>query len=202
MLLMAILLTACSTGYNRKNGQWFWTTHDEYNGRRDNYIEGIDHKSFKVLAHENFGADKYAVYYKGRKIRRAQPQSFTILTDNHYGYAKDNNHAFFETEPILKADPKTFEVLEFPYSRDKNDVYNGIIPMNLDKEEVAEFTVTNENKLMAGGVLTQRLDVFIEYDPEYSWIKEYDPALTHVISGNFGSGKTNKRRFKGCKEIK
>jgi hypothetical protein len=41
----------------------------------------------------------------GRKIKQAQPESFTMLTNNHFGYAKDNNHAFFETEVILKADP-------------------------------------------------------------------------------------------------
>jgi hypothetical protein len=93
-------------------------------------------------------------------------------------------------------------VLAFPYARDKNDVYNGTIPMNLDKEEVAAFTVTNDNEMMSGSISTTRVEYFIEFNPEYSWIKTYDPELTHVITGTSGTGKTNKRKFKGFEEIK
>jgi hypothetical protein len=200
--ILFIFISACNTGYNRHNGNWVWTTHDEYNGRRHNPIFGADNSSFKVLANDNFAADKISVYYQGRKIKHAQPESFTPLTHNHFGYAKDNSHVFFETEVILKADPATFEVLAFPYARDKNDVYNGTLPMNLAKDEVATFTVTNENKLFSGSVSTIRVEYFIEDSPEYSWIKEYDPELKHVILGNWGTGKTSNRKFKGLKEIK
>lgn len=160
-----LAISACNTGYN---GQWVWTTHDEYNGRKHNPIFGADKSSFKVLVNDNFAADKSSLYYQGRKIKEAQPESFTPLTHDHFGYAKDKYHAFFETEVILKADPKTFEVLAFPYVRDKNDVYNGMLPMNLEKDQVATFKVTNENKLFSGSVSTTRLEFFLEYSPEYS----------------------------------
>jgi hypothetical protein len=199
---LALFISGCSNGYNRHNGQWVWTTHDEYNGRRDIPIAGIDNRSFKILANENFGADVHAVYYQGRKVKYALTESFTTLTQNDFGYAKDSRRVFLDTEVILKADPETFEVLEFPYSKDRNDVYNGTIPMNLERAEVASFTVTNEDKLMSGSKSTMLLEYFIEFSPEYSWIKAYDPELKHVILGNWGTGKSSKRKFKGLKEMK
>lgn len=202
LFIISIALWGCNTGYTRQNGQWVWATHDEYNGRRSIPIPGIDNKSFRVLDHENFGADKFSVYYKGRKINKANPEEFIILTKNDQGYAKDGNHVFLDTEVILKADPKTFEVLEFPYGRDKKDVYNGTLPMQLENAEVESFTVTNEDKMMAGSKSTMLVDYFIEFSPEYSWIKAYDPELKHVIMGSSGTGKTSKRKFKGLKEIK
>lgn len=202
LLPITILLTACTTGYNRHNGQWVWTTHDEYNGRRDIPIAGIDNGSFKILANESFGADKNAVYYEGRKIKHANPESFTTLTQNAFGYAKDSRRVFLDTEVILKADPETFEVLEFPYSKDKNDVYNGTLPMQLEKEDVNTFVATNEDRLMYASKTTSLVTYFLEYSPEYNWIKTYDPELKHIIIGTSGTGKTSQRKFKGLKEIK
>ena len=201
LLPITLLLAACTTGYNRHNGQWVWTTQDEYNGRRDIPIAGIDNPSFKILANESFGADKNAVYYEGRKIKHAHPESFTTLTQNAFGYAKDSRRVFLDTEVILKADPETFEVLEFPYSKDKNDVYNGTLPMNLEKEEVNTFVATNEDRLMYASKTTSLVTYFLEYSPEYSWIKTYDPELKHVIFGTSGTGKTSRRKFKGLKAI-
>ena len=201
-LLILILLTGCNTGYNRHNGQWVWTTHDEYNGRRDIPIAGIDNRSFKILANENFGADKNAVYYQGRKVKHADPESFSTLTQNAFGYAKDSKRVFLDTEVILKADPETFEVLEFPYSKDRNDVYNGTLPMHLESEDVKTFVATNEDRLMYASKTTALVTNFLAYSPEYNWIKEYDPELKHVIFGTSGTGKTSKKKFKGLKEMK
>jgi hypothetical protein len=201
LLPITLLLAACTTGYNRHNGQWVWTTQDEYNGRRDIPIAGIDNGSFKILSNESFGADKYAVYYQGRKIKHAHPESFTTLTQNAFGYAKDGKRVFLDTEVILKADPETFEVLEFPYSKDKNDVYNGTLPMQLEKEEVNSFVATNEDRLMYASKTTSLVTYFLEYSPEYNWIKAYDPELKHIIIGTSGTGKTSQRKFKGLKAI-
>jgi hypothetical protein len=107
-----------------------------------------------------------------------------------------------DTEVILKADPGTFEVLSFPYSRDKNDVYNGTIPMNLSKSEVAAFRVTNEDKVMGGGKTTTLLSEFLKFSPEYGWIDSMGLDVKWVITNSWGTGEALGKKFKGLKEIK
>lgn len=201
LLLIVLWISSCQSGYKKQNGQWAWVTYDESAGKRVKWMEGIDNSSFRVLKNDNFGADNFSVFYQGIKIKQANPNGFVTLTDNTFGYAKDAQHVFLDIEVILKADPKSFEVLEFPYSRDKNDIYNGTLPMGLDKKEVEEFTVTNEDKMMAGSKTTSLLDYFIEYKPEYAWIKEYSPDTKFVIVGSSGTATTKSRKFKGLKEL-
>lgn len=207
ILLIAISLfilfqfTSCREGYVKQNGQWSWVTYNESSGKNVKWIDGIDQESFRVLNHKNFGADNHAVYYMGRKINQANPESFSILTDGHYGYAKDKNRVFLDTEVILHADPATFTVLEFPYGKDKNDIYCGTIPMFLPAHERDEFVVTNEDKLMAGMKSTEKLSNFIEFNPAYAWIQEEPIEVEWVITGSWGTGKTKNKKFQGWKEI-
>jgi len=151
---------------------------------------------------KNFGTDRYSAYFQGRKVIHATPDGFVPLTDDAYGYAKDNYRVFFDNDVILKADPKTFEVLEFPYSRDKNDIYNGTIPMNLDKNDVEEFKVINDDKLMKGTKSTMLLSEFLKFSPEYEWINNLDIEVKWVVTGPWGTGGTQTKKFKGLKEVK
>lgn len=208
ILLVAISLflifqfTSCREGYVQQNGQWSWVTYNENSGKNVHWIEGIDNESFQILDHKNFGADKNSVYYMGRKINQANPNSFIILSKGYYGYAKDDQHVFLDTEVIMHADPTSFSVLEFPYSKDKNDVYCGTVPMFLEKEEVKEFTVTNEDKLMAGMKSTEKLTNFLEFNPGYAWMLHEPFEFQWVITGGWGTGQTSSRKFQGLKEIK
>lgn len=203
IFLLLTLLSSCGTdtGYTRENGQWTWVTNDENYGRRSHWIEEIDQESFKVLKNKNFGADKDHVYFQGKKIKHASPSGFEILTDNKYAYSKDRQHVYFENEVVLRADPQTFEVLEFPYAKDKNDVYCGTLPMGLPSDEVSTFKATNEDKLMAGMISTTKLSHFLELYPRYQWITTLNVEIQNVITGDWGTGETNTRKFKGFEAV-
>jgi hypothetical protein len=68
------------------------------------------------------------VYYLGGfpstafEIEGADVSTFEIL-DEAQVYARDKNQVYFHGHPIPGADSATFELLESPYSRDKNHVY-------------------------------------------------------------------------------
>jgi len=195
--------SSCETGYVKKGHNWVWVTNDENFGSRDHWMQGIDNESFKVCKqNKNFGTDRTSAYFQGRKVNHATSDGFVPLTDDAYGYAKDKKRVFLDTEVILKADPNTFEVLEFPYSRDKNDIYNGTIPMNLDQKEVAEFKVINDEKWMKGTKSTMLLSEFLKFSPEYEWINDLDIEVKWVVTGPWGTGETKAKKFKGLKELK
>ena len=201
--IIIFFISSCETGYAKKGKTWVWVTNDENFGSRDHWIEGIDSESFRVLKQNKcFAVDNHSAYFNGRKISYASPDGFIPLTDNAYGYAKDNYRVFFDNEVILIADPETFEVLEFPYSRDKNDVYNGTLPMNLGKNDIAEFKVINDDKWMKGTKSTMLLSEFLKFNPEYQWIESLDIEVKRVITGPYGTGESKTKKFKGLKEIK
>lgn len=201
--IIIFFFSSCETGYVKRGHNWVWVTQDEYFGKRDHWIQGIDNESFKVCKqNKNFGTDRNSAYFQGRKVIHATPDGFVPLTDDAYGYAKDNYRVFFDNDVILKADPKTFEVLEFPYSRDKNDIYNGTLPMNLDKSDVGEFKVINDDKLMKGTKSTMLLSEFLKFSPEYEWINNLDIEVKWVVTGPWGTGETKTKKFKGLKEVK
>lgn len=193
---------SCRTGYVKNNGDWFWATYDESHGKRYHWIEGIDQKSFKVLSNINFAIDKEHAYFQGKLIDKANPSHFQPLTDNTYGYAKDGDHVFFDNAIIINADPLSFEVLDFPYSRDKNDVYCGTLPMGLTKDEILSFEVINEDKWLKGTKSSMSFDHFLTYNPNYKVLKNTDEMINKVIIGEYGSGKTLRKKYKGLYEIK
>lgn len=196
------LFTSCSTGYVRSGNDWYWVTNDEQNGRREHVINGIDQATFIVLENECFARDKDRVYFKGKIINHASPEGFTCLTKDEYGYSKDHRYVFLDNEIIPGADPVTFELLSFPYSRDKNDVYCGNIPLLLEKDEIPYFTVTNEDKSMAGMKSTSGLAYFIEFNPRYKWLDSLAVKMDNAITGEWGTAKTKSRAFKGFYEIR
>lgn len=201
ILILVFFFVSCKEGYQKQNGQWAWITRDESAGKRVKWIEGIDNESFEVLSHKNFGADRHAVYYKGSKIKHADPATFVILTKNDHGYAKDQNHVFLDHEVIINADPQTFTLLEFPFSRDDKRVFNGTLPLDMDEKDAATFRVTNEDKLMAGMKSTTQLAHFLEYNPDYAWIKSRPVEIGNVITGDWGTGETATAKFKGLKKV-
>ena len=202
LILILTCFTACETGYVKRGGNWVWVTNDENFGSRDHWIIGIDNASFKVIMKNKlFAVDQYAVYFKGRKVEHATPEGFTPLTDSEYGYSRDKYRVFLDNEVILKADPESFEVLEFPYSRDKNDVYNGTLPMNLNKNDIKSFKVTNEDKLMKGMKSTMLLSEFLKFNSDYHWIEKLDIDVKWVITGPWGTGEANGKKIKGIDQI-
>lgn len=83
------------------------------------------------------------IYYKGGfpsapfELEEADKQTFEIL-DNYRGYAKDKNYVYLDGIPIPVADSTTFELLEDPYSRDKNHVY---VSSSIHSNDPANFEI-------------------------------------------------------------
>ena len=197
-------MTACDSGYKFEKGCWVWISYNEAFGRQVIKIDSVDIESFKVLSNKDYAKDNNLVYYKIRRIKDADPRTFLVI--NKFGYSKDKKNVYLvggggtDCEKVVFADPETFKTLDFPYSKDKKNVYCGTIPLKLNPEELNEFTVTNVDTLMAGMCSSIRLSDFIKFNPEYSWLDSLN--IDWVVVGEYGTGKTNTRKFKGFKEIK
>ena len=74
--------------------------------------------------------------------------------------------------------------------------------MNLDKSEVKTFRVTNEDKLMARTKTSILLTEFVRYNPDYEWLSALDLEIKWVVIGEYGTGESNGKKFKGLKQIK
>lgn len=191
------LLSSCNSGYNKQDKKWVWISYDEAVGKRVSEIDQHDFETFKILNNEKYATDKNSVFYVGQIIKNADPESFEVLNN---GYSKDINNIFLDATTVIFADSKTFEQLEFPYSKDKNSVFCGTIPLEINRDEVTNFVVTNENELMSNMRTTASLSHFIEMNPKYKWLDTLN--IDGVIIGEWGTGQTKKRKFKGFKEVK
>jgi len=84
-----------------------------------------------------FGYDKKNVYYRQKKLAKANPKTWKILKEN-YDYSKDK-YIYFKGIIIHSADVETFEVLDhpnwYPYAKDKNSYYNGAEIITKEKFE-------------------------------------------------------------------
>lgn len=192
-----ILLTSCNSGYEKQDGKWVWISYDEAEGRRVNEIDEHDFETFEILDDKNYAQDKNSVFYVGRKIKNADPKSFEVLNN---GYSKDFKNVFLDAQTIILADPNSFEQLKFPYSKDIDNIFCGTIPMEINETEVNEFIVTNVDELMSSSKSTILLSSFIDVYPKYKWLDTLN--IDGVIIGEWASGQTKTRKFKGFKEVK
>ena len=192
-----LLLTACNSGYNKQDGKWVWISYDEAVGKRVGEIDQHNFETFEILDNEKYARDKNSVFYIGQIIKDANPATFEILRN---GYSKDANNVFLDAEIVIFADPTTFEQLEFPYSKDYKSIFCGTLPLEIDKSEVNDFIVTNEDELMSSSKSTTLLSHFIEMNPKYKWLDTLN--IDGVIVGEWATGQTKERKFKGFKEVK
>ena len=197
LAIFLFLLISCNSGYNKQDGKWVWVSYDEAAGKRVSKIDHHDFESFEILDNKNYARDKKSVFYIGRKIKNADPQSFEVLNN---GYSKDYNNVFLDAETIVFADSDSFKLLEFPYSKDRKNIFCGTLPLEISNNEVSEFTVTNKNELMSNSKSTILLSHFIKINPKYQWLDTLN--IDGVIVGEWATGKTKERKFKGFKEVK
>ncbi|HMY84745.1 MAG TPA: DKNYY domain-containing protein [Saprospiraceae bacterium] len=201
-LIFIVIFAGCETGYVKKNGTWVWVTIDENYGKRNHAIVGVDQGTFKVLKNKNYASDHMNVFFRGKKVNYADPKTFECLTFDDYSYAKDAGHVYFRDAIIPGAEPSSFTTMQFPYSKDRKDVYCGNIPLRLSPEDVNTFKVTNEDKMMAGSISTMKLEHFLKYNPDYSWLAEMKDTMEMVITGESGTAVSQSKKFKGYKEVK
>ena len=195
IICLSFLVVSCNSGYQKNKDKWTWVSYDEAVGKREGIIKDVDFETFIVLDDKKYAKDKNNVYYNGEIIEYADPNTFRVLDNN--GYSKDSINVFLDWTKILFGNPKTFTLLEFPYSKDSERIFCGTLPLNIDKNEVSEFKVTNENESISGMKSTIILSEFIRLNPEYEWIDSLE--VKEVIIVEWATGKTNKKKVKGFK---
>jgi len=197
LVLSFTFLISCNSGYNKKNGKWTWKYYHGGNLKYEHAkIDSINHEKFTILS-DNYGKDDKHVFYETLLISKANPNTFEVI---ERGYSKDDKRVFLDDEIVIFADPKSFELLEFPYSKDDSHVFCGTIPLNLEISEVKEFQVTNIDELMSGMKSSMMLSHFIEFNPEYKWLDTL--KIDGIIIGEWATGETKNRKFKGINETK
>jgi len=86
-------------------------------------IELANSKNFLVLS-ARYGKDDKQIFYKNQIIEEVDYDSFEVLKDvGIIAYAKDKYHVYIDGKIFEIADSKTFQVLRYPYSKDKNNVF-------------------------------------------------------------------------------
>jgi hypothetical protein len=140
-----------------------------YNGYKLVSRDGIeaDARTFKHLE-GSYGADKNSVYHSTFEIKEADRDTFEVLKENNYSFAKDKNYVyksgyiesddpdnfvildkryskdsesvFVNGKKIEGADPESFEIIDTLYSRDKNNIYYATKVINVLDPETFEIT--------------------------------------------------------------
>lgn len=149
---------------------------------------------------------------KQKGLIRIHFKSLAIRAD--IVYAKDKNKVYifasddWSVYKVINADPNSFEVLEFPYSKDKNDAYCGNLPLYVDdvsKFEVIESTgfavMSSVNSFL--GTDSDPRDSSSEYERnkhEYNR-KKYGFITDWVFYSEDGRAKTEKLNYEGYRLV-
>lgn len=200
--------------YVYENGSWNYVSYDEAVGRRLNKIN-VSKGEFKILKYDNFARDNKSVYYKCEKIEGSDPDTFQIISDKgRYRYAKDKNNVYVYISndacifKIINADPNSFEILQFPYSKDKKDAFCGCLPLYVD--DVTKFKVIESTGLSTMSTVDSFLGTksgLIDKSSEYEVNKlEYNrkryPFITDwVFYSEQGKAKTDKLTYEGYRLV-
>jgi len=191
LFFITLILISCNSGYQNENGKWTWISYDEAVGKRQDEVKKADTETFVILENKKYAKDKNYVFFKGRIIEFAEPSSFEIINDN--GYSKDSKNAYLDWDIIINSDPSTFLVLDWPYSKDKNNVFCGNLPLNTTNTN--EFKVTK----IGNGKTSTLKSHFVEKNPEYKWLDSV--KVNGIITGE-GEGQTETEKFVGYKKKK
>lgn len=193
-------------GYVYENDTWNYVTYDMAVGRRVTPID-VDKDEFELLEYEKFARDSENVYFMAYKIEGSDPDTFEVIsTKDRRNYAKDKNFVYIylrdggSVYKIIGADPATFEVLEFPYAKDKNDAYNGCLPLYVDdvtKFEVIEgsgFSHESSVESFFGTIINSK-DVAKYNNEKYGFV---DGA---VLYSDEGKAQTEKMFYEGYRLV-
>lgn len=208
------LYNLINPGYVYENGTWNYVSYDAAVGRRVSPIE-VKQEEFQLLDYKNFARDNSSVYYKVSKLEGSDPDTFQLISGTgRYRYAKDKNNVYvyvsndWEIFRVINADPDSFEILEFPYSKDKNDAYCVALPLYVD--DVSEFEVIESSgfSMMSSvdSFLGSESDVGIhlsEYERskrEYNR-KKYGFITEWVAYSEHGKARTDKLVYEGYRLV-
>lgn len=206
VLLVAFLYNKYKPGYVFENGTWNYISYDAAVGRR---VKPIDVKKdeFRKLKYKNFARDNESVYFKDYRIEGSDPETFEVIsTANRRCYAKDKNFVYiyvrdgWDVYKVINADPETFEVLEFPYAKDKNDAYNGTLPLFVD--DVSKFEVLEGGNMSTSTSAEGFLNDIAKTDEEFRYNNEkYGFVEDAVKYSEEGIAKTEKLVYEGYRLV-
>lgn len=212
--LLFYLFNLFKPGYVYENGTWNYVSYDEAVGRRVSPID-LHKDKFKVLKYGDFARDDKSVYFKSTKVEGADPDTFQIISNKgHYSYAKDKTNVYVYLSDdwsifrIIKADPNSFEILEPPYSKDKNDAFCGNLPLYVDDITKFEVKESSYGAMMSSvdsflGTASDKSDTNSEYERnryEYNR-KKYGYITDWIMYSEDGQAKTDKLTYKGYKLV-
>nr|WP_293301816.1 DKNYY domain-containing protein [Allomuricauda sp.] len=189
ILIIPILLMACGEGYKKIDGNWAWVLHSEA-GKHVRKINA-DISTFTILDSPEYARDKNSVYWRGFEIENCDPETFKVITEN--GYAKDKKNVYLDTEIVIFANPSTFEIIEWPYAKDDERIFNGNLPMNVDNIE--EFEITKSSGMKTSSTKS----FFIKQNEGYTWLDTL--SVNAIITGGSAEAKTQTQKFKGYKRV-
>ena len=189
-------------GYVFENGTWNYVSYDTGVGRRVKPID-VDKDEFRELKYNDFARDDECVYFKAHRIEGSDPDTFEVIsTKDRRNYAKDKNFVYvyvrddWSIYKIYNADPETFEVLEFPYAKDKNDAYNGCLPLFVD--DVTKFEVVEGSGMSSESPLESFFGTAMNSEEVAKYNQEkYGFVDGWVLYSRFGKAKTDNLVYEG-----
>ena len=188
IIFISIFFISCDSSYEFKDNEWYYVTWDEGQGERKKKLD-VNNKMFKVLENEKYALDNNNVFYEGNIIREANPSSFAYIGNK--GYSRDDKNVFLFQYKIPYSDPNTFEVLEFPYSKDKNNIFSGSIPLKIKK-------LNNFDLISYSGYSVSSKAEFIKFNPDYNFL---DTLEIESIIEAFSRAKINEKLYEGHREV-
>jgi hypothetical protein len=99
-------------------------------------LASADAKTFKVLTDKAFGVDTKFVYYKGKKLVKAQPASFKLIDKS---YSNDSEMVFYKGVPIPLAEAKSFTIIDDELAKDAHRLYFNGLPLSGSIPEQYKF---------------------------------------------------------------
>ncbi|HIW33012.1 MAG TPA: DKNYY domain-containing protein [Candidatus Paenibacillus intestinavium] len=188
-------------GFVYENGTWNYVSYDTGAGRRVSPIN-VNKDEFKVLKYRDFARDNNSVYFKNYKVEGSDPETFKIIsTKGRFHYAKDKNNVYIYASDdwsifkVINADPDSFKVLKYPYSKDKNDAYCGSIPLFVD--DVSTFEVIKGARFST----QTSYENFLTRQNDPSNRKKYEFITESVIYSEDAKAKTEHLTYLGYKLV-
>ena len=189
ILSFSLFLFACETGYVQTDEGWTYIIINESGKSIINMDPDL--ASFKILDKSGYAIDKDKVYHRGYPMENIDPNSIEFFDNSQY--LKDVNGVYFQTSKILFANPATFELLDFPYAKDDQWLYNGSVPFQVDS--IDQFEVTFSDNIRT----YYTLKFFLSQYPSYQWMDT--TGIEGVTIMEKARAKTKNESYQGIKKI-
>jgi len=209
LVVIAIIVLICFSIYNKEkpyysyeNGTWNYVWYSFGQGGKQISPIDVNKDEFRKMKYKNFARDDESVYFKASKIEGSDPDTFEVIsTKGRQHYAKDKNFVYIYSDDggiyrVIGADPETFEVLDFPYAKDKNDAYNGCLPLYVD--DVNKFEVIEAGGISKISSIETFLGTAINPEDVAKYNNEkYSFINSAVLYSDEGKAKTEKLVYEG-----